>query len=92
MTAAVVQFERSRGRGRQPAGVEAQRDAVVELAAHHAEALAFCDAAWPLVSRLELATQHLGPVAHQTALMLGSILARYERRHLPQGDPTEAIA
>lgn len=94
MTAAVSQVERPRGRGRQPAAVEARTDARDELTAHNAEALAFCDAVWPLVSRLELAAQHLGPVTHQVALALIARLASYERRHLPDGDPMalEAIA
>ena len=80
--AAVVPI-RSRGRGRQSATVEALRDARDDLRAHRDEALAFCDAAWPLVSRLELAAMHLGPAAHQTAIALEILIARYERRHLP---------
>jgi hypothetical protein len=79
------------GKGRQPSAIEDLRDRRDELDAHLQEALAFCDAAWPLLSRLELATQHIGPTAHQTALHLGALLARYERHHLPT-DPAAEVA
>lgn len=75
---------RRAGMGRQPRAVEQLRDERDDLAAHNAEAIAFCDSIWPLVSRLELAAQHLGPVTHQIALQLIARLSSYERRHLPE--------
>jgi hypothetical protein len=63
-----------------------------DLSAHVAEALEFVDACWPLVSRLEVVARECGPEAYQTALMLGQYLARYERRHLPDGDGGLAVA
>lgn len=91
---AIAAAPRSSRSGRQPRAVEQLRDQREDLAAHNAEALAFCDSIWPLASRLELAAQHLGPVTHQVALALIARLASYERRHLPDGDPMalEAIA
>lgn len=89
---AIAAAPRRTGAGRQPRSVEQLRDQRDELAAHHAEALAFCDSVWPLVSRLELAAQHLGPVTHQVALALIARLASYERRHLPDGEPVAAEA
>lgn len=77
-----------------PVPLHAQRaDARDDLEAHNAEALAFCDSVWPIVSRLEVAAQHLGPVTHQLALTLIARLAAYEHRHLPE-DPAsrEAVA
>lgn len=63
-----------------------------ELEAHRQEALAFVDECWPLVSRLEVAAQALGPIAHQTVLALGARLARYERRHLDPEPEAPAVA
>lgn len=77
---------RRAGAGRQPRVVEQLRDQRDDLEAHNTEALAFCDSVWPIVSRLELAAQHLGPVTHQLALTLIARLAAYEHRHLPE-DP-----
>lgn len=68
------------------------RDAHDELAAHHAEALALVDACWPLLSRLELVAQHIGPVALQTVYMLEAKLASYEHRHLPTDPGAPAVA
>ncbi len=74
---------RPAGSGRQSATVEALRDARDDLRAHNREALDLVDACWPLVSRLELAAIEIGPVAMHTVATLRHLLARYERRHLP---------
>lgn len=89
---AVVAIARS-GRGRQRAAVEQLADARDELTAHRHEALAFVDAAWPLLSRLEVVAREIGPTALQTVLTLEAMLARYERRHVPtEPDPASAVA
>lgn len=67
-----------------------QRD---ELEAHRQEALAFADLCWPLLTRLEVVAQAVGPLAHQTVLTLEAHLARYERRHLePEPEPVAMAA
>lgn len=74
---------RRRKADKRSAGDELQ----MEIAAHAAEALALVALCRPLVSRLVMATQHIGPTAHQTAVALDAALTRYERRHLePTGD------
>lgn len=92
MTATVAPIRRTAGKGRQPASVELARDLRDELAAHHAEALDLVDACWPLLSRLELVAQHIGPAALQTVYMLEAKLASYERRHLDPGPDAPAVA
>lgn len=89
---AIAAAPRRTGAGRQPLVVEQLRDRRDELEAHNAEALAFCDSVWPIVSRLEVAAQHLGPVTHQLTLQLIARLAAYERRHLPEDPATSEAA
>lgn len=91
MTATVSPIRVGR-QGRQPAVVEELRDVRDELTAHCEEAIEFVDAAWPHVSALERMAVELGPVALRHALALGYLLARYERRHLPAEEATEAVA
>ena len=64
----------------------------IELDAHRTEALAFCAAVRPLASRLTLAMREIGPTGHQLAIQLEALLARYERRHQPEGDEPVAVA
>ena len=77
MTAAVAGAIQGRpSKARLDGLAEDLRDAQDELAAHHAEALDLVDALWPLLSRLELVAQHIGPTALQTVYAIEAKLAK----------------